>query len=186
MTAFFTSDNHFEHANILKYCKRPFKDTIEMRETMIQRWNAKVKPGDTVYIVGDFAFADEATILSILDRLNGQKFLIYGNHDKPVKQSQAIRAKFVKCCDYLEISIADHKAEKGKQSIVLSHYAHLVWNKSHHGSWMIHGHSHGTLKYPFKAKIMDAGVDVHNFTPISYDEVKAIMDTRPIIEVDHH
>lgn len=231
MTAFFTADPHFEHANILKYCKRPFtqgltahqlkivnalffgKTSVEvlaeqlnvstaqldselkgavaimvstMREAMIINWNAKVKPGDTVYIIGDFAFSNEAMIASILDRLNGQKFLIYGNHDKSIKGSQVLRSKFVKCCDYLELTIQDATAPRGQQKIVMSHYAMIVWNASHHSSWMLHGHSHGSLKYPFEAKILDVGMDAHNFAPISYDEVKVILDKRPIQAVDHH
>ena len=70
-----------------------------------------------------------------------------------------------------EIYVQDKTAPQGRQHIVLCHYAMLVWNKSHHGSWMLHGHSHGTLKYPFAAKILDVGVDSHNFYPISLDFV---------------
>ena len=46
---FFTSDHHFGHANIIKFCNRPFKDVQEMNETLIERWNKKVKPKDHVY-----------------------------------------------------------------------------------------------------------------------------------------
>jgi len=108
------------------------------------------------------------------------------NHDKPIKQSQVIRSKFVKCCDYYELSVNDINAERGTQKIIMSHYAMLVWNRSHHGSWMLHGHSHGGLKYPVEGKILDAGIDAHNYFPISYDEVKAIMSTKKTQPVDHH
>jgi len=186
MTIFFTADPHWHHGNILKYCNRPFKDVQEMNEALITNWNAKVQPGDTVYMLGDVAFSDEATIAKILDRLNGQKFLIYGNHDKPIKNSQLLKSKFVKCCDYYELTVKDDKAERGQQSIIMSHFAFLIWNKAHQGSWHVHGHSHGNLKYPFEAKILDIGVDAHNYAPISYEELKKIMDKKPIQKVDHH
>lgn len=186
MTIWFTSDTHFGHAKVIEYCNRPFRSADEMDEAMIKRWNAKVNPEDTVYHMGDFAFLDAERIKKLIARLNGKIFLIFGNHDKTIKGSAELRSMFVKCCDYLEIYVSDPTHERGKQFIVLSHYAHLVWNKAHHGAWMIHGHSHGTLKYPIDGQILDAGTDVHNYEPISYREVKAIMSTKTIQKVDHH
>ena len=78
MTAFFTSDHHFGHKRIIELAKRPFTSVDEMDEYMIVRWNDRVKPGDTIYHVGDFAFTDHDPYLR---RLNGQKFLVPGNHD---------------------------------------------------------------------------------------------------------
>jgi calcineurin-like phosphoesterase family protein len=197
MSTFFTADLHFGHANIMKYCNRPFDSVEEMNDHMITGWVERVKPGDTVYILGDFGFADANEISRILDRLPGQKFLVYGNHDKTIKKNANLRDKFVKCCDYLEISVPDSDAKiprrgavdgtaKARQDIVLSHYAHLVWNKSHHGSWMLHGHSHGSLSYPYDVKILDVGVDAHGFVPLSYEEVKEIMKTKGNRVIDHH
>ncbi len=53
---FFIGDTHFGHANIIKYCKRPFSSAQEMNEMLIKYWNETVEPSDTVYHVGDFAF----------------------------------------------------------------------------------------------------------------------------------
>jgi len=186
MTDLFVSDLHFSHANVIKYCNRPFKSAEEMDYKMIANWNAKVKQSDTIYILGDVFMCDELKAERILDQLNGQKILIYGNHDKVIKRSEALRNKFVKCVDYLEITVPDIDTKHGKQFIVMSHYAMLVWNKSHHGSIMLHGHSHGTLKYPIEGKILDVGVDVHNYSPITYEEVKRIMRTKISQFIDHH
>jgi len=82
----FTADTHFGHANILKFKRedgspvRTFSDVEEMDEIMIERWNAVVKPGDTVWHLGDVFFRDGARHLS---RLHGVKSLILGNHDTP-------------------------------------------------------------------------------------------------------
>jgi calcineurin-like phosphoesterase family protein len=176
---YFTSDTHFGHKNIIKYCNRPFKTIQEMDEEMIARWNSKVQQTDTVYILGDFSFHLPEQTGKILDRLNGTKILVYGNHDKGIKKSPELRAKFAKCVDYLEINIED-------QFITMHHYAGLVWNKSHHGSWMLHGHSHGGLKYPFEGKILDMGVDAHDFYPLSFVEIKRIMAKKNTRPVDHH
>lgn len=183
---YFTSDTHFSHANIIKYCSRPFSSAEEMDEHMIKQWNSRVKPGDTVYHLGDFGFTNQERLKKIIERLNGQKFLIWGNHDKTLQGSQELKDMFVKCTNFLEISVKDADVERGSQKIVLCHYAMLVWNKSHHGAWMLHGHSHGSLKYPYKMKIMDVGVDSNNFAPVSYDEVKAAMQLIKYEVIDHH
>ncbi|WP_258934193.1 hypothetical protein [Nesterenkonia pannonica] len=52
MTTFFTSDHHFGHANIIRYCDRPFADVAEMDEAMIDRWNETVSPDDEVWVLG--------------------------------------------------------------------------------------------------------------------------------------
>jgi calcineurin-like phosphoesterase family protein len=75
---FFTSDLHFNHANIIKYCQRPFASVWVMNEALIKRFNETVGQSDTVYILGDLAMGDD---LSCAARLNGRKFLLLGNHD---------------------------------------------------------------------------------------------------------
>lgn len=175
----FTSDTHFGHTNVIRYSNRPFRDKEEMDEAMIANWNARVQPGDIVYHLGDVFFCQEPVAMSILRRLNGQKFLIYGNHDKLIKRSERLRSMFVKCADYHEVTIEG-------QSIILCHYPMITWNKSHHGSWMLHGHCHGNLKYPFEAKIHDAGVDPNNYVPLSFNDVKNIMAKKRFSAVDHH
>ena len=78
---FFTSDTHFNHANILKFCDRPFKNVEEMNETIIVNWNKVIGKDDTVFHLGDFCLGGSAEWTKILDRLNGKIHLIVGNHD---------------------------------------------------------------------------------------------------------
>lgn len=83
MTTFIMSDLHFSHKNILKFNPetRQFRDVDHMNESIISEWNTKVKPDDTIYHLGDFAFAGNTKKREILDQLNGKKIFILGNHD---------------------------------------------------------------------------------------------------------
>jgi len=84
--AFLIADPHFSHDNICKFLHddgspiRPFKDAAEMDEVMIKNWNEVVKPHDKVYVCGDLVMKAKKQI-HIMDRLNGKKVLIKGNHD---------------------------------------------------------------------------------------------------------
>ena len=79
---YFTSDTHFDHSNIIKYCSRPFKDVNHMNQLLITRWNETVPENGHVYHLGDFAFHNSVEQLEALrSRLNGKITLILGNHD---------------------------------------------------------------------------------------------------------
>jgi calcineurin-like phosphoesterase family protein len=90
---FVTSDSHFRHSNILRFTDSNgnlfrgdrFADVDEMDEHMIQQWNSVVKPGDTVYHLGDVLIdktnQDREWFKHNWPRLNGSKRLIVGNHD---------------------------------------------------------------------------------------------------------
>lgn len=177
MTIWFTSDTHFGHAKISAYSGRPFRDVAEMDQALINNWNERVKPGDTVYHLGDFAFVrDTEDAERYIDHLNGQIHFIRGNHDH--KQTRKAKG-FVEILDYKEIKV-------GEQHIVLCHYPMMVWNKHHHGSWMLHGHCHGNLKGQQNRRIIDVGVDPQKYKPVSFEEVQVMMKDREFIPVDHH
>jgi len=72
----------------------------------------------------------------------------------------------------------------------MSHYPILSWNRAHHGSWHLHGHSHGGLMKTnqdyYKRRVMDVGCNNIDYTPISYQQVKEIMLNRKVSGVDSH
>lgn len=179
---FFTSDTHFGHKNSIKYCNRPFSSVEEMDETLINNWNSVVSPESDVYHLGDFAFAGISRTKEILDQLNGRIHLIKGNHDRKI--TNQLRSEFVWVRDYYELKIKDKDANRGNQSIILLHYAMRTWDKAHHGSWHLYGHSHGSIQ-DF-GKSFDCGVDAQNYRPISYEEVKEKMKTKTFVSLDHH
>lgn len=178
---FFTSDLHFFHKNIVKYCNRPW--SVEgQTEELIKRWNSKVGMFDEVYCLGDFAFTnkiDETEVL--IRRLNGDITFVRGNHDDKRLWKDLSRRGIPNLSgvhDYYELKIDRNK-------ICMSHYPMAVWNNCHHGSWMLHGHSHGS--YRGNGKILDVGIDNHpDFQVFSYDEVKEYMANQEFVANDHH
>jgi calcineurin-like phosphoesterase family protein len=86
--------------------------------------------------------------------------------------------------DYYELTVEEADAPGGTQSIVLFHYALRVWNRAHYGAWHLYGHSHGTLPDIPGSLSLDVGVDCHDFTPLSYNEVKAMMNARRAEKLD--
>lgn len=165
---FFTSDEHYAHKNIIKYCGRPFKDEIENDETIITRHNERVKVGDTTIHAGDFTLIPRADVVfrKYVSRLNGNHIFIRGSHDRWMNGT------------YHEI----WERTINGQVIVVCHYAMLVWPRSHYGSWQLYGHSHGGLSHGspvVMGKQWDVGVDNNNFYPVSFDELVEIMKTRP-------
>lgn len=173
MAVWFTSDHHFGHKRIIDLANRPFASVEEMDDEMIRRWNAIVAPGDTVYHLGDFAFADHTPYL---ERLKGQKRLIVGNHDHSnrVKRSKG----WATVDQLLHVTVDD-------TPLVLCHYAMRVWSRSHHGALHFYGHSHGNLDGDSQS--LDVGVDCWAYTPVGLDDIKACLSgQKPRHEPDHH
>lgn len=175
---FFTSDTHYSHANIIRYAKRPFKDVNQMNEALIQRWNAVVRPGDLVYHLGDFALGRAEQAIAIARRLAGNKYWVFGNHDKALRKNVEFLAQWVWARDLTQIEVAGQK-------VTLCHYAMRTWNQAHRGAWQLFGHSHGSLQTA-SGKQLDVGVDCWDFTPVSFDELKKHMDRLSFESVDHH
>ena len=158
---FFTADTHLNHTNIIKYCNRPFSSTQEMNDTIITNWNAVVRPGDSIYHLGDFGFGGNCQ--QIFKRLNGNKFILKGNHDR--SEVFGYGWGWVK-----DVYVLKHEGK----IIWLSHYPHRSWPHSFHGSWHLFGHVHGRMA-PYGLSL-DVGVDANRFAPVSFDDLLVKMD----------
>jgi calcineurin-like phosphoesterase family protein len=187
MTKYFTSDTHFFHKNAVSQSGRPFKSMEDMNEGLVQRWNEVVKPQDEIYHLGDFSFGKVPETEEILKRLNGHKFLVLGNHDHIFRKGSAkaeLLKYFEKVDNYLEVDHIDYYGNKVK--INLCHYPMMSFNRQHRGSWMLHGHCHGNLRYPFESRIQDVGVDVWDYRPVSVGTLENIMKAITPVYLDHH
>lgn len=177
----FTSDTHFNHTNIIKYCSRPFDNAFQMNEALVENWNAKVRPGDTVFHLGDFSMGARGPkqIDELINNLNGVKYLIRGNHEKDSQSKEHIRALWKDIYDIAEIFVPDEEITYKEQHIVMCHYPMIAWNASHRGSWQLFGHVHGGLSnkgiIKHSATQLDVGVDSHEYSPISYQQVKELI-----------
>ena len=187
MAYFWTSDTHWGHKGIIKHMNRPFVDVDAMSEAMIERWNSVVGPKDHIFHLGDLSFLKPEPTAAILRRLNGTKYWVTGNHDKTLIAKPPVTACFHHISAYAELKINLGNVEGAEpQRIVMSHYPMMTWNKSHYGSWMLHGHCHGSLRHPGSMKLMDVGADCNNLTPFSLDQITAYMAPRGITNLDHH
>lgn len=169
---FFTSDHHFGHHGIIKLAKRPFESVAEMNEVMIEKWNEKIKKNDMVYHLGDIGLLSSSKLKIILDKLNGRIHLVKGNHDN-FNNECASRFEWIK--DYHELKLPDPDSANNRL-IVMMHYPLITWRGKYSGAYHLFGHSHGGLPVNTKRKAIDVGVDCHNFHPISYEEVKLIIE----------
>ncbi len=174
---FFTSDTHFNHANIIRFCNRPFKDVEQMNEVMITNWNNAISKDDTVFHLGDFCLGGAAEWTKILDRLNGKIFLIMGNHDlKNIRQGFISRFEHVAMQMHIKV---------GKQRIYLCHFPFLCFEGGYKDVWQLFGHVHTRknntgndaerLQFLYPTQY-DVGVDNNGFAPVSFGLVKRTID----------
>lgn len=182
---FFTSDTHWRHNNIIRYCDRPFDNVQEMDHALIQNWNSVVSDQDLVFHLGDFAFADRSKWRQLVSSLNGTKFLIQGNHDRT---DDIPTECFQKIADMLQLAVWDDELN-GYATFIMSHYPLATWSGINRGIFNLHGHIHSTPNLKgtgFDISIArnapwnqyDVGVDRNNFTPVSYEELKTIFTKR--------
>lgn len=162
MRTYFTSDTHFGHAGMMSpRMNRPrsFPSVEAMNEAMLQFWNNRVRPGDEIYHLGDFAYgASAAMCRETFSRLNGRKHLILGNHDA---------ARTTSLPWYSQQQMAAPVVEGVR--IVLCHYALRTWEGLHRGAIHAYGHSHGSL--PGTARSLDVGVDDWGFRVVTMSEI---------------
>lgn len=183
MERWFTADMHFWHPVMLTFkdCPRPYPNVEEMNEDLIRRWNEVVKFKDLVYVLGDFGVKMPAGGgEKIFRRLNGDKFLVLGNHDHRNPSIAKMPWKWV----------GDRKTlSLDGVHIALDHFPLQAWDGSMNGSWHLYGHVHGGLPEHETCLKMDVGVDARIYgesimRPISFGEVKEVMSKRRFVPPD--
>lgn len=168
----FTSDLHFWHKNICKYCNRPYKSVEEMNEHIIKKWNFFIKEDDVVFLLGDIGFCGIEKLRPLMSQLNGKIYLIQGNHDSDKIVAKLYEEDLIE--DYfkmLEVTIVGDE-ECPNQQLTLCHFPMIDWNNKERGAWMIHGHQHQLPDTPSCSKAhWDVGIDKNKF-PISFEQLK--------------
>lgn len=162
---FYTSDLHIGHERIIELDNRPFKNLTEMHETIVEKWNRKVRKSDHVYILGDFAFSIDDFIM-YANLLRGTLHFIPGNHDP-----KSIQRKLIKGAVFHDLI---HNINDNNRKVVLCHYPIREWHGFYKGSVHFHGHTHGSIGKSFQPNAYEVGINVHNFEPMSYDELVTV------------
>lgn len=193
MTTYFTSDQHFGHANIIRYCARPFDGPEEMDEGIIDRWNDTVGRDDEVWVLGDYSLLDHDKGLSYLPRLNGTKYLVIGNHDRcsPSQTEghlyvrQYIEAGFASVVTQAEVTLPAVEPAGNELQVLLSHYPyageshakqdrHQRFRYRDLGQPLVCGHVHTEWRTQISSQgtvQVNVGVDQWDFRPISAADV---------------
>jgi calcineurin-like phosphoesterase family protein len=179
MNIFFSADLHEGHANILKYCTRPFKDVDEQHATLVHNFNERVKPDDWVFHVGDFCFrnssggkAGEGTTEKYYKwrkDFQGEWIFIQGNHDKNNSLKTPIRRMYLR---------------HGKKDICLVHNPEHADPKT---ELNLVGHVHTAWKVRRlspKSIMVNVGVDQWNFRPVTFDEINKALSEFKKRELD--
>lgn len=168
----FTSDLHFWHNNICKYCNRPYKSVEEMNEQIIKKWNCFIKEDDVVFLLGDIGFCGIEKLRPLMSQLNGKIYLIQGNHDSDKVVAKLYEEGLIE--DYfkmLEVTIVGDE-ECPNQQLTLCHFPMIDWNNKERGAWMIHGHQHQLPDTPScSVAHWDVGIDKNKF-PVSFEQLK--------------
>lgn len=225
----FTADPHLGHGNIIKYCNRLKYLTPEeigllktdpgfhvsnlsvkrMNDDLIDNINQLVKPGDVLWVLGDWCFGREyyQEARHYRSRIQCQNVhMIWGNHDQPSKIADLFSTNHELVMvainpvygDYLigEETIRKERLGHSWEKFILCHYLMAVWNDSHKGVSHLYGHSHSNAE-EWANKMMpgrhsfDVGVDnafklLGQYRPFGLDEVTNIINSRPGFAVDHH
>ena len=184
MRYWFTADYHLGHANIIKYCKRPFlkegdldnkgqwvskeianKRVDQMNNTIIRNHNERVKPGDVVFHIGDFCFKNtingkpgEGVPITAIEwekKLNGKIIFLKGNHDKNNSNKTIIEGMVIRYGGY-QLYLT-HKPEHHNNKYKINLVGHV------HEKWSVRAVPASTL--------INVGVDQWNFYPVSFEEV---------------
>lgn len=162
---FFTSDSHFHHSNILKFTNndgkliRPgFSSGEEQNEYMVAQWNEVVGPEDKVYHLGDVVMSTGAWAFEILERLNGRKVLIKGNHD---------RAKLsIYARHFSDVRSEIHMKLQDGRKVIFTHRPILLGETE----FNVHGHIHE--KEIDDSRYLNVSVERWDYTPIEWGDVQ--------------
>lgn len=166
---YYISDLHFGHANVIRFDNRPFTDVDEMDRFLIDMWNARVRPEDNVYIVGDFSFRTGRTEEWYLEQLKGHKHLVVGNHDGKLMKNEKAMKYFESVNQILQIS------DEGRR-VTMCHYPMAEWPGYYKNGWHIYGHIHNRRNEAYHImkkmeRAVNAACCINNYMPATLDEL---------------
>lgn len=187
MTTFFTADLHLGHANIIKYCDRPFADVDEMNAQLVERWNEIVQPSDEVVVLGDVALGKIRETLPFASKLHGTKLLVPGNHDRCWLGHGTKARSWFDAYEEVGFRLLGSNAVMSLRpglDVRLSHFPYVdderhgdrfaEWRPNDEGLWLLHGHVHKS--WHVVERQVNVGVDVWDYRPVSAKTIASVID----------
>ena len=162
---YFTSDLHLGSAEVIGKRHRPFSSVAEMNVRLIENYNRRVSPEDTVFLLGDICQdMPEEEANALIREMNGRKILLFGNHDLHYDPALFVRAE-----DFLMTDLSGRR-------FVLMHYPMTDWPMRKEGGIHLCGHLHTSMANNLKNRAAgwfryDVGVDANEFRPVSLGEI---------------
>lgn len=179
----FTSDLHFGHRNVIRFCDRPWENEKDMEKGLIDNWNETVKSEDIVFVLGDtFWFNDSHRIKKVLSQLNGKNiFMIPGNHDEFESYYRVDDPRIILCQDVVCVWISE--PNRPLKEIWLSHYPMMTWPHRERGAYQFFGHIHSKpgktdgvdQDLPLHWNQLDVGCDFWDYKPVSLTKLESII-----------
>jgi calcineurin-like phosphoesterase family protein len=201
MTTYYTSDPHFGHLNIIRFCDRPFPGVSAMNARLVELWNEMVTDDDTVWVLGDIALGALDESLAYIGRLAGHKILVPGNHDRCWEGDRALRKgdpearerrraaarERYLAAGFAEIQDRPEPVVLGGQEVALSHFPYegdshgedrfVEYRPVDHGGWVVHGHVHNTWRQ--RGRQINVGVDAWGGRPVSAETIAGLIGAGP-------
>lgn len=177
MFSAFYSDPHFGHANIIKFCDRPFSSVTDMNRGLVERYNSRITRKDRVLWLGDCFFGSSAEFSKIMGKLNGEKWLVLGNHDK--SPSRMVELGFSIAAPELRFQLenihfrAVHFPYRTLSQDTRFQEKMPIREKD---VVLLHGHTHSPNK-TLGAAAVHVGVDAWDYYPAPVREVVALAKT---------
>jgi calcineurin-like phosphoesterase family protein len=192
---FFTADLHIGHENAIRLDGRPFKDVADMSIGLIKRWNSTVPKDAIVYVLGDAGLGKGSMLKAVINRLNGTKILIRGNHDGGY--TSMINKGFAAVLDTASLTIAGQKvtlshcplrgvtredvsdmkgSKDGEHWHGESRNTHRALSVQDRGQFHLHGHIHspnGGKSTKILGKQYDVGVVANGYAPVSLSTIES-------------
>lgn len=159
----FTADPHYSHANIIRFCDRPFRDVAKMNARLLAECRARVGPDDDLWILGDFTAGrsidmQRREVRGIYHALPGRRHLIRGNHDEDW------------VCDLPWDSVSETAdIVVDKRRLFLCHYPMITWPGARHQGPQLYGHVH--QNWQGSRNCVNVGVDVWGFRPVTLQDI---------------
>lgn len=189
MTRFFTADLHLGHANIIRYCDRPFSSVGEMGRVLLATWRAIVGAHDEVWVLGDLALNDVVASLELVKELPGRKLLVPGNHDRcwSGHKKAVDRWKGTYRSADLEVVDAPVTLRLANGTVLLDHFPYDSSPDQRHaahwpvdnGGWLLHGHVH--TRWRQNGRQVNVGVDAWGGRPVAESELSALIARGPAL-----